>query len=127
MHAVCVGKEQNQGYFRRALLQRAHDFIGEEWISSDNEIGPHIIQQRIDLTAHQVCEHTVCQLRSTGHIEELELRCPQPERITAHKPVVQVEEARLRIDDGNGWSFCILRIFVVLSRSGLRIIFDQVT
>ena len=101
MHTIRIGKKQDQRDNRRALRQHGHDFIGEKGIRRNNEVWLHVIQQGIELAAHQLCEHAVRQQCSPGCIEELELRRPQPERVTTHNAIVPMEEARLRINNGD--------------------------
>src|SRR5260221_11255250 len=70
MHAMRVREEQDERHCRRSVLQRAHDFIGEKWVGSENEVGLHIVKQGVKLTANQVCDYTIRQQRSRGRIYE---------------------------------------------------------
>jgi len=107
-----IGKEHDQGKARGALLQHAHDLIGEKRVGRDDQIGSQFIQQTVKLAAHQAREDTVRQQGAAGRVEELKFRRPQPERVTTYQPVMPVKEARLRVKQGQIFRrterFCVL-------------------
>ncbi len=94
---IGIGKEHGQGNAGGALLQDAHDLVGEKRVGRDNQIGSRLIQQAVKLAAHQARENTMRQQGAARRVEELKFRRPQPERVAAHQPVMPVKEARLRI------------------------------
>src|SRR5581483_8237191 len=80
-----------------SLFEDLHHLVSKKWVSCDHEIGLHLLQCGGQWTSDEASKDTMGLECSAWRISKLEFRRPQPERITAHKPIMQVKKVWLRV------------------------------